>query len=260
MLAQQRRDRILEQVRQHGGARVSDLVDLLGVSDMTVRRDIAELARRGLVDRVHGGAASPGVGSADEPGFLAKSGLRPEAKAAIAHAAASLVSPGAAVALSAGTTTLAVARELLEIPALTVVTNSLPVCDLLHQAGRTDLTVVLTGGVRTPSDALVGPVAVGALADLHVDQLFLGVHGIDEQAGLTTPNLLEAATDRALVACARQVVVVADSTKWGVIGLSTIAALDEVDVLVSDEELPVSARRSLAQQVGRVVVPGEVAS
>jgi DeoR/GlpR family transcriptional regulator of sugar metabolism len=260
MLAQQRRDRILEEVRQHGGARVSDLVELLGVSDMTVRRDIADLAGRGLVDRVHGGAAAPGGRSAEEPGFLAKSGLRPEAKEAIARAAVSLVSPGAAVALSAGTTTLAVARALLAVPELTVVTNSLPVSDLLHSAGRADLTVILTGGVRTPSDALVGPVAIGALAGLHVDMLFLGVHGIDERAGLTTPNLLEAATDRALVASARQVVVVADSTKWGVIGLSTIAGLDEVDVLVSDDELPVAARRTLSQQVGRVVVPHEEAS
>jgi DeoR/GlpR family transcriptional regulator of sugar metabolism len=161
------------------------------------------------------------------------------------------------VALSAGTTTLALARELLAVDDLTVVTNSLPVADLLHSAGRRDLTVVLTGGTRTPSDALVGPVAVRALADLHVDWLFLGVHGLDERAGLTTPNMLEASTDRALVTSARQVVVVADSTKWGVVGLSTIARLDEVDVLVSDDDLPVEARQLLRQHVGRLLLPEE---
>ncbi|TDQ54187.1 DeoR/GlpR family DNA-binding transcription regulator [Actinorugispora endophytica] len=254
MLAQQRRERILEEVRRHGGARVSDLVDALGVSDMTVRRDIADLARKGLVHRVHGGVAATGGRSTDEPGFLAKSALQTEQKAAIAREAVPLVSPGDSVALSAGTTTLALARELLAVADLTVVTNSLPVADLLHQSGRRDLTVVLTGGVRTPSDALVGPVALGALTNLHVDWLFLGVHGIDEQAGLTTPNLLEAATNQAMVASARSAVVLADSTKWGVVGLSTIVHLDQVDVLVSDDGLSADARRLLRQRVGRLVL------
>jgi DeoR/GlpR family transcriptional regulator of sugar metabolism len=255
MLAQQRQERILEEVRRHGGARISSLVELLGVSDMTVRRDIAQLARRGLVDRVHGGAAAVRGRSTDEPGFSAKSTLQREQKAQIARAAVELVSPGDSVALSAGTTTLAVARELLAVDDLTVVTNSLPVAELLEAAGRQDLTVVRTGGVRTPSDALVGPVAVAALRSLHVDWLFLGVHGMDERAGLTTPNLLEAATDQALMSSARQVVVVADSTKWAVVGLSSIAALDDVDVLVSDAGLPADARRAVSQHVGRLVVP-----
>ena len=100
------------------------------------------------------------------------------------------------------------------MPDLTVVTNSPPVAELLHDRGGDDLTVILTGGVRTPSNALVGPVAVAALRTLHVDTLFLGVHGIDERAGLTTPNLVEAETNRALVACARRVVVCADHSKW----------------------------------------------
>ena len=163
VLARQRQERILEEVRVRGGARVSDLVDLLGVSDMTVRRDIAALARRGLVARVHGGATAVTGRSADEPGFEAKFALQTTQKEAIARAAAALVGPGASVAVSAGTTTYAVALELREIPDLTVVTNSIPVADLLHSQRRDDLTVMLTGGARTPSDALVGPVAVAAL-------------------------------------------------------------------------------------------------
>jgi DeoR/GlpR family transcriptional regulator of sugar metabolism len=254
MLARQRQEHILETVRLHGGARVSDLVDVLGVSDMTVRRDIATLVRRGLVARVHGGAASVGGRSTDEPGFAAKSEMQLGEKTAIATLASTLVSPGDSVALSAGTTTYAVAQALRAIPGLTVVTNSLPVARLLHESPRDDLTVVLTGGVRTPSDALVGPVAVRALADLHVDWLFLGVHGLDERAGLTTPNLVEAETDRALVASARQVVVVADHTKWQVVGLSTIARLDEVDVLVTDIGLGADAHRALKPRVGRLLL------
>jgi len=254
MLARQRQERILEQIQLTGGARVSDLVELLGVSDMTVRRDISALARRGLVARVHGGATAVSGRSADEPGFAAKSGLQTLEKAAIAVAAAQLVQAGDSVALSAGTTTYSIAMQLRSVPQLTVVTNSVPVGELLHQASRDDFTVVLTGGVRTPSDALVGPVAVTALRSLHVDWLFLGVHGFDEQAGFTTPNLEEAETNRALIASARQVVVTVDSTKWGVVGLSSMARLEDVDILITDDGLDLEAQRVLHSRVGRLLI------
>ena len=254
VLARQRQERILEDVRASGGVRVSELVDALGVSDMTVRRDIEALASRGLVARVHGGATAVSARSTDEPGFTAKSSLALAEKGAIARAAASLVEPGAAVAISAGTTTFAVARELRTVPDLTVVTNSVPVAQLLHETSRSDLTVVLTGGVRTPSDALVGAVAVAALRGLHVDWLFLGVHGFDDRVGLTTPNLVEGETDRALVASSRRLVVVADHSKWGVVGLSTIATLDDVDVLVTDDGLDQESRQTVSNRVGRLLV------
>jgi DeoR/GlpR family transcriptional regulator of sugar metabolism len=254
MLAKQRQQRILELVQTAGGARVSDLVDLLGVSDMTVRRDISTLARKGKVARVHGGATALAGRASEEPGFATKFRLQKAEKAAISRAAVALVEPGDSVAISGGTTTYAVAVELLSVRNLTVVTNSVPVADVLHNTGRLDLTVVLTGGVRTPSDALVGPVAVAALSSLHVDWLFLGVHGIDERAGCTTPNLVEAETNRALVGCARQTVVVADSTKWGVVGLSSMARLDDVDVFVTDEGLDSDVRRLVTSRVGRLVL------
>jgi DeoR/GlpR family transcriptional regulator of sugar metabolism len=253
MLARQRQELILDAVRTTGGARVSELVERLGVSDMTVRRDIDVLATRGLVTRVHGGATAAGS-SVDEPGFAAKSGLHTAAKQAIAAAAAALIEPGASVALSAGTTTHAVASALLTVPRLTVVTNSLRVAEVLHESPRDDLTVVLTGGERTPSDALVGPVAVAALRRLHVDWLLMGVHGMDAEAGFTTPNLVEAETNRALVASARRVAVVADNSKWGVVGLSTIATLDEVDVVVTDDGLEEDARKILQSSCARLVL------
>ena len=254
MLARQRQQRILDQVRLSGGARVSDLVELLEVSDMTVRRDIAALARRGLVTRVHGGAIAVTLSSTEDPGFAVKSGLQTAEKAAIARAAVASVAPGDSVALSGGTTAYAVALELRRIAELTVVTNSLPVADALHDVDREDLTVILTGGIRTPSDALVGPVAVQALSTLHVDWLVLGVHGMDERAGLTTPNLVEAETNRALISSARRVMVVADSTKWGVVGLSSVGGLDDVDILVTDEGIDPEARQILVSRVGRLVV------
>jgi DeoR/GlpR family transcriptional regulator of sugar metabolism len=253
MLARQRQDAILDLVTREGGARVTDLVERLGVSDMTVRRDIQVLAARGLVARVHGGAAAVSDHfTADEPEFKVKSALQPAEKRAIARAAAELVEAGRSVALSGGSTTYAVAQALSHVPRLTVITNSLPVADVLHSAP--DTSVVLTGGMRTPSDALVGPVALAVLRDLHVDWLFLGVHGMDVRAGLTSPNMSEAETDRAMIASAHRLVVVADHSKWNVVGLAAIAPISEIDILVTDDKLPEPARRALEAHVGRLIV------
>ncbi|WP_435207076.1 DeoR/GlpR family DNA-binding transcription regulator [Micromonospora sp. bgisy143] len=254
MLARQRQSAILDRVRATGGVRVTDLATEFGVSDMTIRRDLDALHERGLLAKVHGGATTAGPSSTDEPSFHAKSVRQPAEKAAIADRAALLVRPGAAVALSAGTTTAELARRLVDVPGLTVVTNSLPVAEILHAGGRSDQTVVLTGGVRTPSDALVGPLAVAAVRRLHLDLLFLGVHGITERAGFTTPNLMEAEIDRALVAAADRLVVLADHTKWGTVGISSIVDLAAAHVLVSDEALPPTARRVLGEQVGELIM------
>lgn len=256
MLASQRQEAILAAIRREGAARIADLVESLQVSDMTVRRDIAELARRGLVQRVHGGAVDPRR-AAHEPGFSAKAHLYSPEKRAVAAAAVAHLAPGGAVALSAGTTTYLAAQVLAADTALrplTVVTNSLPAAAVLHEAADPTLSVVLTGGTRTPSDALVGPVAVAAIRLLNVDVLFLGVHGMTVRAGFTTPNMMEAETDRALVEAASRLVVLADHTKWGTVGISTIARLGEADVLVSDAGLPDPARSVLAEHVGELVI------
>lgn len=262
LLAEQRRALILDEVRRRGGVRVNELTRKLGVSDMTVRRDLDALARQGVLEKVHGGAVPVVEASTHEPGFEAKSGLELTAKEDIARAAARLVAPGSAIALSGGTTTYALAHHLVDVPDLTVVTNSVRVADVFHTAQRTSgqrqgaATVVLTGGVRTPSDSLVGPVADQAIAALHFDVLFLGVHGISAEAGLSTPNLAEAETNRRLVQSARRVVVVADHTKWGVVGLSSFATLEQVDTLVTDAGLPPGARAEIAEHL-RLVVAGE---
>ncbi len=253
MLAQQRQTSILEEVKRHGGARVADLVRELGVSDMTIRRDIEALAERGLVAKVHGGAVALDRAT-DEPGYATKSAQQQAEKMGIARAAAALVQPGQAVGISAGTTTATLAYELLGTAELTIVTNSIPVADVFYQGGRPDQTVVLTGGTRTPSDALVGPVAQEALARINLDLLFLGVHGMNARTGFTTPNLAEAETNRALVAAARQVVVLADHTKWDLIGIATIAPLSGADILITDPQLPEEAQAILREHVGDLII------
>jgi DeoR/GlpR family transcriptional regulator of sugar metabolism len=253
MLAAQRQALIVEEVQRRGAVRVSDLTRQFGVSDMTIRRDLDLLVHQGLVEKVHGGATTPRGSSTEEPGFEAKWLRQQPEKEAIARAAARLVAPGTAVGLSAGTTTWTLAHELRDIPGLTVVTNSIQVAEVLYR-GAADQTVVLTGGVRTPSDALVGPVAVSALGQLHLDMVFMGVHGMDVRSGFTTPNLLEADADRAFVQAARRLAVVADHTKWGVLGISTIAALEDADVVVTDEGMPDDALLLLRERVGELVL------
>jgi DeoR/GlpR family transcriptional regulator of sugar metabolism len=262
VLAAERQHRILDEVRHRGAVRVSELSILLDVSDMTIRRDLDALASQGQLDKVHGGATTKRSPSTDEPGFEAKRVRQTAEKEAIAAAAAALVEPGSAVGLSAGTTTWTLARQLASIPDLTVVTNSTRIADVLLSTGRslgrgalqTAANVILTGGVRTPSDALVGPIAVASLGSLHLDLVFLGVHGMDPRAGYTTPNLLEADTDRALVAAGRRLVVVADHTKWATVGISTIVELDQADVVVTDDHLSEDAQAVLRESVDELVV------
>ncbi|WP_405010056.1 DeoR/GlpR family DNA-binding transcription regulator [Kitasatospora sp. NBC_01539] len=258
LLASQRRSLIVDLVRQSGAVRVSDLVEQFGVSDMTIRRDLDALVRAGVVQKVHGGAVAVPGGAVDEPGFEAKSGRESAAKAAVADAAASLVEPGTVVALSAGTTTYAIATRLLNIPHLTVVTNSLPIGDLLRttaqERGSGTPSLLLTGGSPTRSAALVGPIADQAIRSLHVDLLILGAHGVSDRAGLTTPNLAEAQTNRALISSAQRIAVVADHTKWGVVGLSSFARLDEADLFITDDRLDTEVQTLLRDCVGTLIV------
>jgi DeoR/GlpR family transcriptional regulator of sugar metabolism len=251
MLAAERHAKILREVHGRGAVRVAELAQILHVSEMTIRRDLDTLAREGALEKVHGGATRRAA-STEEPGFEAKSLRQQREKEAISAAAAELVVPGSAVGLSAGTTTWTLAHHLRDVSDLTVVTNSMRIADVLHAGRASGQSVVLTGGVRTPSDALVGPIAVSALGQLHLDVIFLGVHGIDEVAGFTTPNLLEADTDRALVAAGRRLVVLADHTKWATVGLSTIAALEDADVVITDNALPAEARKILEDQIDDV--------
>jgi DeoR/GlpR family transcriptional regulator of sugar metabolism len=252
MLALERQNAILQRVREHGTVRVSALTAEFGVSDMTVRRDLDQLARQGLLDKVHGGARLSTNLGRHEPGFEAKSTRQEAEKREIAMNAARLVRPGLTVGLSAGTTTRALAVRLTGVEDLTIVTNSVRVAEVFHGCPRPDRTVLLTGGERTPSDALVGQLAVTSLAALNLDLMFLGVHGYDERAGFTSPNLLEAETNRAFVKSAQHLVVLADHTKWGVVGVATIAPLERAETIVIDSRTTDEAKSVLDTYISAV--------
>ncbi len=253
MLAAQRRERILELLAREGVVTVTGLAQVLDVSEMTVRRDLDALDADGALTKVHGGATASQSVRGREPGFLAKSTLASGAKLAIAKAAAALVQPGSAIGLTAGTTTHLVAQQLRSLRDITIVTNSIRVADVFVDVSPADIAVIVIGGTRTPSDALVGPMAVDNMRSLNLDICFMGVHGMDEQAGFTSPNILEAETNRAFAATARQFIVVSDSTKWGAVGLARITPLDEATTVITDTDMPDAARQVLGAHVEHVI-------
>src|SRR5690625_327424 len=277
MLAAERQSRILNLLRQRRSARVGDLAQELEVSEVTIRRDLDALARENLISKVHGGATLPLPPRTEEPGFEAKRHLHQIEKEAIALAAKQFIRPGSAIGLGAGTTTWALAHLLRDIPDLIVVTNSPSIAEVLALAQlyggtpdlmlvtnapstaellapapqATDDTVVLTGGIRTPADALVGPLAVRALGDFNLDAVFSGVHGMHPDSGFTTPNLLEAETNRAFIAAAGRTVVLADHTKWATPGLARFSNIETADALITDWQLSEPAQNSLSEALHR---------
>jgi DeoR/GlpR family transcriptional regulator of sugar metabolism len=254
MLPPHRQQHILDRIDKYGQVRVAALSAELGVSEMTVRRDLNALASRGAVVKVHGGATREQAATSVEPGFVKKLTLESDEKDRIAVAAAALIHDGMSVALNSGTTTYALARHCTRIADLTVVTNSPRIAEVFYAAENPTQTVILTGGVRTPSDALVGPLSVAALRHLHVDACFMGVHGMTSEDGFTTPNMLEAQVNQAFIASAAQHIVLADHTKWGVTGLCHIAPLSDADVLVTGAAIAPEAVETLGQFIGSVVV------
>jgi DeoR family transcriptional regulator of aga operon len=227
----QRLSAILERLTADGSVGVVELARALDVSAATVRRDLQLLEGQRLLDRTHGGAVPQGV--LYELPLRYKSARQAAEKKRIAAEAASRVGDGWAIGLGGGTTTTEVARALVDQPQLTIVTNALNIASEI--AVRPNLKLVVTGGVaRLESYELVGPIAEASLEGLNLDMVFMSVDGISARAHLTTHHEVEAGTDRALIARADRVTVVADSSKIGKITFARICALDQVDELITD--------------------------
>lgn len=232
MLIVERRQRILDVARARGSVSARDLADTIGISEVTIRRDIRSMAAAGQLRRTRGGATiAPAL--AHEPSSHEKALDAASEKAAIAELAATLVHDGESIILGPGTSTLALARLLVDRRDLTVVTTSLLIPAVF--AETPSIEVVLTGGTIRPSiDAVVGPAAERSLRTLRADRAFLSGTGFSAAHGLTTPNLLVAATDQALIEAARQAVVLADGKKIGREAMFNTVAADRIHVLVTD--------------------------
>jgi len=234
VFAPERHKLIVEYLRLHHSATLRELAAVTGSSEVTTRRDLRSLQADGRLRRRHGGAvlqASP----AHEPPYAAKARVAAAEKAAIAEAAAALVEAGDAIVIGPGTTTRALARRLVDHMDLIVVTNSLLVTEALMDAPAVEVHV--TGGsLRASIHALIGPAAERSLSGLRTVRAFISGNGVTAERGLTTPNPLVASIDRALAAAAREVVVLADSTKIGQDTMCQTIAPETMTHLIVDED------------------------
>jgi DeoR/GlpR family transcriptional regulator of sugar metabolism len=255
-LPAERHRRILDQLREHTVVRVSSLSERLGVSEVTIRRDLEALARRGLLERTHGGAVLT-QRMRSEPAYFEASSSKPEEKRQIGEAAAALVEPGDALYMNGGTTTLQVFRRL-RAPGVKVITNHVGIA---LEAADHDVELLLLGGhYRAPSNSVVGPFATDALRRTHATKAFLGVEGVSLSSGLTTPVAAEAEIARVMIEQTRgRVIVVADHSKVGTVADFVIASLDQVDALVVDAGIGTEYRNQLTEAGVEVVVAGEMA-
>lgn len=242
-LPEQRRTVILRALEQRGSVTVVDLAQRLDVSMMTIRRDLVELEKEGVLRRVHGGAVSA-RGRAYEPLFPHRSGVMSDEKERIGRAAAALVADGDSIALDVGTTTLEVARHLVNRQNLTVITPSLHVANLfLAQPG---VRLIVSGGIARPIEgSLIGELARYAFKRLFVDRVFLGVASLDALHGISESNWDDALIKQAMIASAKEVVVLADSSKFNKVAFAHVADFPQFHRLITDREPPDDIRMRL---------------
>jgi DeoR/GlpR family transcriptional regulator of sugar metabolism len=223
----------LELLQQRGELSVQELSERTGVSAMTVRRDLQVLEQEGALRRVHGGAIS--VASR---GYLPPYSVREkrdmEAKERIGAAAASIIGERETVIIDVGTTTLEVARALRGRQNLTVITSSLHVANVL--AKERGCRLMITGGTVTPGDlSLIGDLAEDAFSRLRFDTFVMGVAGVDSDVGCTDFSTDDARVKRAALATVRRCIVVADSSKLGVVTFARICPVNSISVVVTDD-------------------------
>lgn len=254
MYAEERQQAMARLVTAHRRQSVAALAAEYSVTTETVRRDLSHLEQLGLVRRVHGGAVPAGSLATIEAELDERAGMNTELKDAIARAALRQLPPdGSTVLFDAGSTTVRLAAALPPEHRLTAFTHSLPVAARLVAHPLVELHL-LPGRVRVTTQAAVGADTVAALGRLRADTVFLGTNALSVDHGLSTPDTDEAATKSALVASARRVVVLADSSKLGTESAVRFATLEEVDCLVTDGGITTEDREQLESLGIEVVV------
>jgi DeoR family transcriptional regulator, aga operon transcriptional repressor len=261
-IADERRRAIVQQAVEYQVVTVSDLSDRYGVSEVAIRRDLRSLENRGLLRRIHGGAVAVPASAApnsptDHKCFIPRNVVNSEAKHRIGKAAAGLVRSGERVIFDSGNTVLHVAHYVAlgmgNTDTLTAITSSLPVVSELSQYGGVNL--IILGGVYLPQyQMVVGPQTIEQLRGFYADKLFLGADGLTFGFGLTASNVLEAEVDRVAVAAASEVIVVADSSKVGEVGLTPIMPLNRLKKLITDSRASPDFVAALREQGTEVIL------
>lgn len=234
LLKEERKKITLEMLAEQGKVTVPELSATFAVSEITIRRDLNELADQGLIRRAHGGGVYP-VASLPEPPVIQRMQTHSAAKIRIAKAAADLINDGDAVFLSSGSTTMYVARQLIHHKNLTVVTNAISVATELAPAE--DVSVVVLGGLLRSSElSMVGHITEQALNEVRIYKAVIGMRAVSVATGLTNDYLPEVMTDRAVLQMTSEVIVVADHSKLGKTASAYVADIDNVDKLVTSRE------------------------
>jgi DeoR family transcriptional regulator, aga operon transcriptional repressor len=241
-----RRRRIAELVEAKRVVRVAELVELFDVSDVTIRNDLEALAKEGIIVRDHGGAVAK-VRTSLSTAFGQRALLNLESKQRISETAISMLSPGDTVLLDAGTTLMEMAKRLPATLPMTVITNSL---NIAAEVGvRPQVHVILAGGsLSTETISTVGPLTERDIRELLVDKLFLGIHAIDLEVGLSDVSLDVAKVKATMIAASKSVILLADSTKFPMRALARVAPLSEIDCLITDKGFPEKAAKEMASQ------------
>jgi DeoR family fructose operon transcriptional repressor len=236
LFGEERKAKIVEYVNRNQRAMVQELCQAFDVSEATIRRDLKELEDAKLLKRTHGGAISLESVNYEAP-FADREITNQAEKIAIAKKAVELIENGDTILLDSGTTTLQLAKLLSAFTNLSVVTNSLLIAkELQHLPG---IETLVTGGtLRKETIAMVGPIADHTLSMIRVDKAFVATNGLDVKVGLTTPNLIEAATKRSMIQSAKQVILLTDRSKFGKVSLAKFADVSDIHVCITDQGTP----------------------
>ena len=249
-LAAKRLDKLRGILGQDRVVRVEELSDQLAVSSATVRRDLGELEKLGELRRVYGGAVSTG-GRLDEPLFDDKTGVAAAEKRRIAEAALEYVKPHDTIYLDGGSTVLELARLLKERSNINIVTNSLRAA--VELAGRGPRLILVGGELRRLAQTTVGPLTRHMIQELHVDRAFMGTIGLSLNEGLTTTDPAEAYTKELVMEHAREVILLADSSKAHKVSFTRAGRLDKVRVLITDRQIDPKLAQELRKRGMEVV-------
>lgn len=253
----ERREQIIQRLRQQGSVQVNDLSALYGVSTVTIRNDLAFLEKQGIAVRAYGGAlicdsTTPSV----EPSVEDKSALNTAMKRSVAKAAVELIQHGHRVILDSGTTTFEIARLMRKHTDVIAMTNGMNVANALLEAEGVKL--LMTGGhLRRQSQSFYGDQAEQSLQNYHFDMLFLGVDAIDLERGVSTHNEDEARLNRRMCEVAERIIVVTDSSKFNRSSLHKIIDTQRIDMIIVDEGIPADSLEGLRKAGVEVILVGE---
>ncbi len=246
MALNQRRQEILNLIREDGHAKVQKLAQIFNVSEVTIRQDLETLEKMGFVQREYGGAFLKDVGNFATTGTLINENLMVEEKKELARKAVSLIQEGETIILDSGSTTTEVAKLMTGFKSLTVITNALNIAYIL--GGNPGINLIVSGGeFKAPTLSLTGDMAADTFKGIHVNKCFLATAGISPDLQLTYPSLSDLVVKSAMIRAADKVYLVADSSKIGISSFASLGRLSLIDTLITDSKITPAQKEAIKE-------------